>query len=451
MSSNLKKLFSSRYLYQMILGLTIQQVLVALSTFFIANAAKTIQDPKLFLLYLAGYCTTLILPYIPGGWALIKLNRWSLEAQSRFAESVTFNLFSNPHLWPVEKEKNRYTSSFSKEGPVLIDDFTRFVYRGVSLVLNAILAIVVISVTVEPLFIASYLISAFAGHFLMKSGTKSITPLSEQAEISKYPVTVLRGKLWDNLVIGNTHSMEKWRKHLDSAFEDFSRNEINLTRKSQFSSIGVAFVSMIPTLVLVIWIAIQHFNDSAYLMGLLVILPRMFQLLNSTYDYLNLGLEWGTIKGRLTLLQTILVRPDQKEANPMKFQELRLKSSDGYHGIKDLANVNTLLEKHRYLTLSGPNGSGKSTLCLSIKEKMGNSCFLLPTHHNLSFKSQDGYAGSTGQKLMQILEEIKNDVKVKVLILDEWDANLDDENCHRILKTIDQLNQTGIQILDVRH
>ena len=57
---------------------------------------------------------------------------------------------------------------------------------------------------------------------------------------------------------------------------------------------------------------------------------------------------------------------------------------------------------------------------------------------------------STGESLKHLLSEILQQVDVDVLLLDEWDANLDKENQERLSTLIDELAIKKC-VIEVRH
>lgn len=82
--------------------------------------------------------------------------------------------------------------------------------------------------------------------------------------------------------------------------------------------------------------------------------------------------------------------------------------------------------------------------------KFGDNSFLLPSHSDLIFLSSYGKSLSTGEKMILILDEIKNDVETNLLLLDEWDANLDHSNIENISQKINVIAK-NICVIEVRH
>ena len=100
----------------------------------------------------------------------------------------------------------------------------------------------------------------------------------------------------------------------------------------------------------------------------------------------------------------------------------------------------------------GNNGVGKSYMLLKLKEHYQEQAYYLPAKHNLYFnyKTDKAHRGSTGQQLIKQIQEIREDDRSTIVMLDEWDAHLDRENTQIIDQYLDHLAQTRL-VVDVRH
>lgn len=81
------------------------------------------------------------------------------------------------------------------------------------------------------------------------------------------------------------------------------------------------------------------------------------------------------------------------------------------------------------ITIRGANGYGKSTLLALIKECLGDRAHLLPANPVLYFPQLDDKEASSGQAVSRALDLIEGDYlddTVTTVLLDEWNANLDE-------------------------
>ncbi|GHU33554.1 hypothetical protein FACS1894166_09280 [Bacilli bacterium] len=123
--------------------------------------------------------------------------------------------------------------------------------------------------------------------------------------------------------------------------------------------------------------------------------------------------------------------------------------------IKSLNNLHKITNNFQpgLYTIRGPNGSGKSLLFANIKKKYGDNVFLFPAKQDLFFKHYKNNKFSTGEALMSNIEYVlqtKNLDKNKIVLLDEWDANLDNKNADIIHKKLESI-KNKICILQIRH
>ena len=159
-------------------------------------------------------------------------------------------------------------------------------------------------------------------------------------------------------------------------------------------------------------------------------------------------------KSRMKTIVKLLTPPDlpsSKEA----YQKLEKRINWDKLRISIRATVvplETLIESlpsHGRYTIKGENGSGKSSLLLLIKLLKGREAFYLPAKHELSFQlSKDGF--STGQLVRKTLHELLEKLDTEIVLLDEWDANLDTVNQQQLSQLIDQLSQKKC-VIEVRH
>ena len=115
----------------------------------------------------------------------------------------------------------------------------------------------------------------------------------------------------------------------------------------------------------------------------------------------------------------------------------------------DLIKLTENFEPGR-ITIRGDNGTGKSTLLMLLKKELASNAFYLPISSKLFFPNLLKKEASTGERLVLQLDNIKKEIDARVILLDEWDANLDNVNIEKISKMIDEISKTKC-VIEVTH
>jgi ABC-type bacteriocin/lantibiotic exporter with double-glycine peptidase domain len=188
--------------------------------------------------------------------------------------------------------------------------------------------------------------------------------------------------------------------------------------------------------------------------ALAVVMPQLVQTLLEI-SHLLANVTWYlSIRGRVVWLNEALT---QEKADLLQRFDPRLISlarmtGDGwidvpYTGAEDVVSLTQ--QPGRY-SLAGPNGSGKTSLLLHLKELLRERAFYLPAHSFLFPAIRTGL--STGQRKLKDLRSTFDTAqgRVPVILLDEWDANLDPANRERISADIDELARSHA-VVEVSH
>ena len=96
-------------------------------------------------------------------------------------------------------------------------------------------------------------------------------------------------------------------------------------------------------------------------------------------------------------------------------------------------------------TITGNNGSGKSSFLKIVKGAVEDSILMTPETNFLDSNSDL----STGQVRIKEIEGVFSS-SPSILMLDEWDANLDDENYKKIDIVLNNASKRGV-VIEVRH
>ena len=434
--------------------LLIQQIIVASSNFWVVALMADIQLQKDVWLSLLLLLSSLILPYFPGAMSLIFLTKWQNELVINLTYVFVDSNHSNQRLWSNKDAQEKRISILANEGSSTIVDFIDYIYELTSTLTNAVFNIVAISILVTYEFALGYLVSIVFAYLILRLQKKHQQLITNKAQVSRIKWTNIILSSWDNIVLGNIYNFRLWNKKAQKAGENYKKRNLNSEVFNQFISIAIALLTFIPSFVIIIFLIAQRPGDVLMLGSIVVILPRLFSILNYTYQVVRLFARWPAQIQRLkTLRNTFFSREEPQDLESrISWGSLQLYTNSNnnlLNGVNTVHEVMNEIPKIGRITLRGENGSGKSTFLLLLKEEFQNSAFLLPVKHQLNFHAKLN-KHSTGQTLKKILEEIEERVEEKVILLDEWDANLDLSNQKELSHLIDDIAMRRC-VIEVRH
>ncbi len=442
--------------------LTFQQIIEASSTFWLVKLMTAITDGHSFFVYLFLYLGSLALPYIPGCIALILKTHWKQEAQRSFINSFVSSNRNNIGEWNNKGLKVEKLSILTAEGPNALHALIDYVWDLFTYVLSVLFNIIALSIVVEPLFTVAYGISVTCVIIVMKLRRRTQRQLTQKALQARVDLSQSLLAAWDNVLLGNDYNFKLWDEKTSQRLKRCLQRNIDLERFDQIMAISVALMTSIPSLIVVVYYLWLHQHDRALLTSFVVILPLLFLILSYTYQTLSLAFRWGMHKSKLTsIYRTIQASKDSPAIleKKIKWSKIMATLSSGAYDdhisrayprpIESHADLMGQTMRSGRITLRGENGSGKSTALMLIKNAMASRAFFLPTYNQLSFTSETNKY-STGESLRKRLVEILEKVDVDVLLLDEWDANLDKENQEMLSSLIDELSVKKC-VIEVRH
>jgi ABC-type transport system involved in cytochrome bd biosynthesis fused ATPase/permease subunit len=443
-----------------------QQVIESSATLWLVWFMKSIVEGTPYIPYIVLYLTTLVFQYIPSCVAHIFKTEWKQEAQRSFINAFVSANRNNIGEWNNKTLREEKLSLLSAEGPAALHALIDYVWDLFTWVLSVFLNIVFLAVVVEPLFIIAYSLSVVLVVIMMKLQRRTQRNLTQKALSARVDLCQSLLSAWDNVLLGNNYNFNLWDKKTTERLNRCLQRNIDLERFDQILAIFAALVTSIPSLFVVIYFVFQYKADPVQLSAFVVILPILFMILTYTYQTISLGFRWGLHKAKLmSIYKAIQASKDSHHILVRKVKWDKIMATLAKQANEDIISPHVSLAGPRFieshadllnqtaskgrLTLRGENGSGKSTALMLIKNALAGRAFFLPTHDHLSFFSETTDF-STGESLRKRLFEILEKVDVDVLLLDEWDANLDKDNQESLSELIDKIAEKKC-VIEVRH
>ncbi|MGE7958543.1 ABC transporter ATP-binding protein [Pseudomonas sp. NPDC089530] len=438
---------SNRYFISGIVLIIAQQVSLAISTYYIAmaGAALSLQDYQLlktriilfFSFALLGYLISSAVEFIS---AKLKIDLW---------EKYIFSVYEHlRHNQPLSSEANRKNVQgwLGSEVPTTLDG-TVNLYFGMTSVYSNIITTLYVFYWVLGIHIAIVMAtSILLSYFLVKAMKSRINISATEIQQKRLNVVKRTSSLWDYYLNANSSMIGASEASSRSLIADFLRSSLYYVRLEQLAA---CLPICIAVVLILIYLQGLPLSQSVPWGMIVATLPRSLQvfgnvhsmsLYNSKYLYFrkrisNL-LDFTNTLESLNLNQQV-ARDDLSICNTLNGQTIPIDRL--FDDIRTIAHL-----KGRFL-ISGKNGAGKSSLLKLIKSEFTES-ILLPSH--ASFHETEAPL-STGEsqvkKLLHVLEQ-----KAPIILLDEWDANLDTQNKVRVGNILNQKAEETL-IIEVRH
>jgi len=460
-------LLTNRWAITCLTILFFQQVIESSATLWLVWFMRSIVEGKPNIPYIILYLVTLVLQYIPTCVAFIYKTKWKQEAQRSFINAFVAANRNNIGEWNNKALREEKLSLLTTEGPAALHSLIDYVWDLFTWVLSVFLNIMFLALVVEPLFIVAYSLSVILVILMMKMQKRAQRQLTQKALTARLHLCQSLLSAWDNVLLGNNYNFKLWDEKTKERLNRCLQRNIDLERFDQILAIFAALMISIPSLLVVIYFVFQYRSDLVRLSSFVVILPILFTILTYTYQTISLGFRWGIHKAKLmSIYKAIQASKDSHQMLERKIKWDKIMATLVREVSADLPNdqfvslasprvIESHLDllnqtsKNGRLTLRGDNGSGKSTALMLIKNALAGRAFFLPTHDTLSF-STETTKYSTGESLKRRLFEILEKVDVDVLLLDEWDANLDKENQESLSDLIDKIAEKKC-VVEVRH
>jgi ABC-type multidrug transport system fused ATPase/permease subunit len=254
---------------------------------------------------------------------------------------------------------------------------------------------------------------------------------------------------WENVTLGNSHNESIWRKREKVAGASFYAVSNRLQILKQGGNVLLAAASLGPTIFLIVSIVRDAQTSAATMAAIRVSLTRGFLILNSLSALVYKFLDWSSIRARLEVLFDTASSVSTNDGERQGVMDCVSLNGVPVDDVLQAVQVIRGASYGRFL-ITGANGSGKSTLLLALKSAFSGASFLLPAHHGDLMWDVETAHLSTGKKAEVCLREILALPNVKYLLLDKWDANLDNSNRQAINQMPDEMSQVRT-IVEVCH
>lgn len=439
-------IFNNKYFKASIILVICQQIFLALSTWFIAKSGYylTSGNYKEVKITLILFFIFAVLGYIVSSFVSILTIKSKNLSWKRYTKatigtiSLDINISSNDNL-------KKIISWINSEAPSTLGGATNFYIQFISIILNIIFTFIVFYImlgkVISSILLIALIISILLVLFLKEKVKNSSSTLQEK---NLAIFTYIEPYIHKNY-FGNSSMRSDANHKLDFRMNNYFSN---LIKYSYLEQLIACLPIVVGVSAIIIYLIIIPVSDLTVLLGAIVaVLPRTLQLFGNVHALSLYSTQYIMIRVKLDKLTNFVKSLSSYSIKDnLNFDLIKiLKGNESVNPKFLLEKIkNSDLSNGRYLVY-GDNGSGKSSLLKFIKSMDREAILISPN----TFYSENNESLSTGMfQIKQINEILKQESKV--ILLDEWDANLDSKNVALLDRLFNERSLNHI-IIEVRH
>lgn len=413
----------------------IQQLIVASSSYWLVMLAESAANGQISLGYFVAFFASLTTVYVPGALAQIGLEKWKQALYK-----IKIDQFLNSYRGRIDLIANAETrqtkhSFFARESFSVIDMVTHYFSGLIATALNVGFNIIVIAAVLDWSLLFAYSASAMISFFLVKRAMRISEAMASTAQIERVALSDVIMNSWSTVLVKNAHNYDLLKRQMEDVRLKSEQASVSARRMNEIVGLRTGLLAMVPVVGTMTFIVVSNYSNTALMMGLIATLHRQVMIIQFIESLVHSGIEYGSIKGLWVGLQESLKAPQMQNLNDRISSDLpRPQIPEGGKG---------------RFTLRGPNGSGKSSYLMQLKNELGDQAYYLPAHVDFPFEGKT-HSLSSGQKIAMALQEIEARTASAVYLLDEWDANLDQNLLMQIDAVINRLAERAC-VIEVRH
>lgn len=436
-------LYDPRFLSALGLALC-QQLLLAFSSYFIARAGaalaagdidRVLRDISLFF----GFA---LMAYVTSSAASLLTARAANRIWHNYTQATLLDATKSLE-YASEDNKKSIAQWLGAEALSTIVHACNFHLEMLSVGLNILFTLAVFYVAMGWQIAAAIMASLMASLVVSMLLRHRIDILAGAMQRRRLDALLAIEPAWTRALFGSAGMRAQGFRTLDAKMQRYFGELNQYVLLEQVVACGPIILA---TLAL---IGVLRFTDlfTAAIAGALVaLLPRSLQVFGNVHALSVYLSQFFLIKAKLRNLDAFCAGLERFDLHQLSLQAISIQGLQRHWVPAELLEAlrQNQLPRGRW-SVSGANGSGKSTLLKMIKEMRADALLLgaetgfLDTDNGLS----------TGQRRVKEIENVLS-MAPTLVMLDEWDANLDGENCRKIDQLLDEASRRMV-VIEVRH
>lgn len=447
----LRGMIANRHLMGMLAFGALQQGIVAGSIVLLGLSAMRLAEGAVSeaLGLFVAYLVALVLPYGPGVAAQYCWRLWAASSVRDFHDVGADRLPDRAIVFADRERAEAVSTIFSNSAPNAIGHGADYGYDLSQCGFATVFGIIAVAAIVDPMLAIAFAVSILLCAVYMRLFYAIAADAAHAAEARRVDTVSLARRIWPNVVLANPLSRTTWKARLAQAHGAHLAAVARESRIRFLSAAALAIAAMSPVVIAAGFLAYAHADDASYLAALLVTMPRVFFILSLLGHMMALVFEWSQVAGRFEVVRSLLIPASPRARIDLSRIEVRV---DGER--ERIETVDRLVELclagPRRITIRGGNGAGKTTLLLSLKERLGTSAVYVPPDCAIDLPSQSA-GGSSGERKRAEIEAVLADHDPCIVLLDEWDANLDAQNREMTCAALAAAIVRGFTVVEITH
>lgn len=314
-------------------------------------------------------------------------------------------------------------------------------------------SVVMYFTTKQYIYPIGYLIGALVYVGVSTCFKNKTEDLALQSTTNRNLLTTAMNESHDNVLIGNEYNINIWSENFSNSFTAAMNSAISYSNWTSISNLFGKILIIVPIIGGTTWMMWSTLNTNLLLASLPIQVNLMEMIENIGWGLVR----WNGMRKNLMLLEASLKNPYLLEPEPtfqVKWERLTFTNKNGPLQFNNVENFLTQIknEKGNRITIRGDNGAGKSILMSYLAKYLitnDKKIFYRPCYAKLAFLSQ-AINQSSGERASNELRIMLEQGKEEFILIDEWDANLDENNIKKISSLLDKVSENKC-IIEIRH